>query len=137
LVRWWGRNGQYLMSCSQPRPFELYRVLHDGKLPIHSYELFSGITGIATIRYSDYRGDKNQEFVPIASFAPRMLKSLPAIHVLTFVCFLLCLISVSAFIWSLMDGMPLFILVFGLASLVSSTAFAITLDWLDRITLNS
>jgi len=105
--------------------------------PIHNDELFPRIARIATIRYGNYRREKNQKLIPATSLTPRLFKSRPLVHVLTFVCFLLCFISLSAFIWSLVQGLSRLIMFFGFASLINGIAFGIALSVLDRITLNS
>ncbi len=109
--------------------------LHFGERPTHDDKLLSRIAGIATIRYGDYRREKDQKLVPIAGRAPRLFKTLPLVHVLTFLSFILCVTMVSALILALIRGLPLLVLIFGILSFLSCSMFGIALDYLDRITL--
>jgi hypothetical protein len=113
------------------------RILHAQELSIHDYELLSRIARVATIRYGDDRCEENHEFVPVTGHAPRLLKSFPAVHVLTIVCFFMCVLSTSAFIWVLVQDPRLFLLlILGFSVVATGVMFNIALNWLDRITLN-
>ena len=127
-----------LIGNSTPNLFRglLTAPFHFVKSTVHNDELFSRIEGIAAIRYSNYSRKNNQEFVPIGGHAPRLFKSLPLVHAVTFICFLLCIIAVTAFFWALVQGLPLLALLFGIFTLVSGVLLGKTLEYLDRITLN-